>query len=89
MNRVNVQGIKLMHRNSYITILYYYILLYTILLLTYITYTYITMHLYYLYYYTLTMKIQKEKLRNNPVHHCNERNKITRNTFEERDKGLP
>ena len=78
MNRVNVQGIKLMHRNSYITILYYYILLYTILLLTYITYTYITIHLYY---YTLTMKIQKEKLRNNPVHHCNERNKITRTRF--------
>ena len=44
MNRVNVQGIKLMHRNPYITILYYYILLYTILLLTYITYTYITIH---------------------------------------------
>ena len=37
--------------------------------------------------YTLTMRRQKEKLGNNSIHHCNEKNKILRNksTREEKD----
>ena len=31
-----------------------------------------------LYYYTLTMKTQKEKLRKQSIHHCNKKNKIIR-----------
>ena len=34
-----------------------------------------------LHFYTLAMRKQKEKLRNNPIHHCNEKNKIFRNKF--------
>ena len=33
-----------------------------------------------LHSYTLTMRKQKESLRNNPIHHCNE-NKMLRNKF--------
>ena len=37
------------------------------------------MHRNLLHSYTLTTKDQKEKLRNNPIHHCNKKNKIPRN----------
>ena len=36
-----------------------------------------------LHFYTLAMRKQKEKLRNNPIHHCNENNKILRNISKE------
>ena len=32
-----------------------------------------------LHFYTLTMRKQKEKLKNNSIHHCDEKKKILRN----------
>ena len=41
------------------------------------------MHRNPLHSYTLTMKIQKEKLRNDPIHYCSKKNKIGKNLPKE------
>ena len=40
---------------------------------------YKSIHRNHFHFYILTMKNQKEKLRINPIHHCNEKNSISRN----------
>ena len=41
-----------------------------------------------LHSYTLTMRKQKEELEKNPIHHCNEKNKILHIKFSKEIKDL-
>ena len=41
-----------------------------------------------LHSYTLTIRKQKERIGNNPIHHCNEKNKILRNILPKETKDL-